>query len=519
VSEEERSQEVPRLKAREKILIQLHEHACETDEGVFPFEITQKGLSEQLGLRRSHVASALQVLVDEGFVTVVKGHVIGADRRLNVYCITPKGLEAAVSARMRVLEAEVSFEEGDSTSIVKVSEIVISRKASLASVMSQLERGGPVRGEVAVVTKVDKRLISTFCPTCKKQIEVDNVFFDEEVGFDCPGCGRPYRIVPAHTPEQTSEVPEKAPVDQGTAAMALLAAILTMAVAFVALPVCLSVVVLVGVSAGLIVWLSLRGRPDKPAKRRTPLRAVAFTLALSPVVMLLWHLTVAPFDAEPTAYVLFAVIALVVLPYGLMHRFASEFRGDYLLSSGCVLILVAAATMFVVDFGPIDVGMALALGITGAVLVVLSTFFPTDKDALVLDGAAAFGVFLFLLTGAVLTWTASDAFDVAGIAGIATLGVVLVGMRFAREIIGDRELSSHVIAASLLGGAVSLVIMGVLLIDGGSIVPGVLEIAAASPFAYLGSRNVFNEHWRPRLLLSALFASAGALAIAAGLIA
>ena len=116
-----------------------------------------------------------------------------------------KGFETGSALRTRLLEVEVSFEDSEGARTVKVSEIVGSRKASLASVIIQLDRGRTVRDEIAVVTAPEKKLISVFCPTCKKQIEVDNVFIDEEVGFDCPGCGRPYRIVPAQRKEETPE--------------------------------------------------------------------------------------------------------------------------------------------------------------------------------------------------------------------------------------------------------------------------------------------------------------------------
>lgn len=517
MSEEEGGPWGLRLKAREKILIQLCAYACDTDDGVFPFELSQKGLSEHLGLRRSHVAAALQALVEENLVEVVKGHVVGADRRLNVYCVTSKGLESANPARDRLLETEVPFEDSDGTRTVRVSEIVGSREATLASVMSQLERGGPVRGEVALVTKADKKLISVFCPTCKKQIEVDNVFFDEEVGFDCPGCGRPYRIVPAQKVETGDTAPAADEPRPRAVAAAVFAAVIVIVLAFIGLPVCLSTLVMAGVGIGLVVWLAISGKASKRLNPRTPFRAVSATLILSPALMLIWHLTVAPVDPYDVAYVLLPTIGAVVAADFFFTRRAPEFRGDFLLSAGCVMILVAAGTMFVVEFGAVDVGMALALGMAGGVFVVLSTFFPMDKDARVLDVAAAFGAFLLLLAGAVLIWAASDIMDVVGIGAVSLLGAVLITLRLGREVLGDRGLSDHLVAAALLGGAVVLVVMGVLMIDGGGTVEGAAEILLAVPFAYFGSKGVLNENWRSRLPLAAVLAAAGTVALAVGL--
>lgn len=62
-------------------------------DDVAPLALTQKGISEGLGLPRDHFNVALKRLVDKGFVSVSTQVVRGAPRRLRVYLLTRAGAE------------------------------------------------------------------------------------------------------------------------------------------------------------------------------------------------------------------------------------------------------------------------------------------------------------------------------------------------------------------------------------------------------------------------------------------
>ena len=517
------------LKAKEKVLVQLYLHRCEPDDGVFPFEVTQKGLSEHLGLRRSHVAVALQELVKDGVVEVVKGHVEGEERRQNAYCITDKGFEAGSALRSRLLEVEVSFEDSDGARTVKVSEIVDSRKASLTSVIIQLDRGGTVRDEIALVTTPEKKLVSVFCPTCKKQIEVDNVFFEEEVGFDCPGCGRPYRIVPAQRREEAAtkdvwaertggRTSAEAP-PRSAAWTAVAGAIITsISIMMFTGVFCLSGAILVGVVVGVILWALLRKREKAAPKPRTRVSAIIATVVLSPVLLIMWDVMVASIDVVETVTTLVPVLAVIVAGYAGVRVRLPGFKGDYLLTTGLVLILAAVASMALLDFGGLTPGMAMAAGIAGSVIVVMSTFHPVDKDAAVLDGGMSIGAFLLLLTALVLVQESGEPMDWLASGGVALLGATLIYLRVARETVGARDLSSHLLGALPMAVAIGLIAFGVLLLDGGSYLVAAAELATAAPLAYFGVKQLLREDRMPRVLLAAVFAVAIILSMLAGIV-
>src|SRR5512136_1892540 len=186
-----------KLTVKEKLLLELDQHSCEEDRGDYPIELTQKGLGESIGVRRSHVALSLQGLVEDKLVEVKKGRIEGEKRRQNIYILTPNGRSHAHEIRARVLSQDADFEMPGGIQHVSTESFLKISNANLMSVINQLERGDLVRDEITIVTRPEKRLITVFCPTCNKYLEVENSYIDETVGFDCPGCGRPYKIAPA----------------------------------------------------------------------------------------------------------------------------------------------------------------------------------------------------------------------------------------------------------------------------------------------------------------------------------
>ncbi len=236
-------------------------------------------------------------------------------------------------------------------------------------------------------------------------------------------------------------------------------------------------------------------------KPRTRISAVLGTVIISPLLLILWHMSVATIDPYETMAALLPIWGAAALGYLVVVFLLPDFRGDYLLSAGLVMIMIAAATMFVVEFGWIEVGMALAVGISGGVIVVLSTFHPIDRDAKVLDGAASTGAFLLLLAGVVLVPSSEEMTDLLASGSVALLGVVLVGVRAARELTGAKDISSHLLASIPLTMAGSLLALGAFLVEGGAVLAGVVELAAAVPFGYFGLKQVLNKDWPYRVPL------------------
>jgi hypothetical protein len=318
---------------------------------------------------------------------------------------------------------------------------------------------------------------------------------------------------------KAEEVPARATRSRQSAWVAVaLAAVAVLALVFAPASVCLSTIIVIGAVGGIVVWLLTRERIMAKPKPRTRTSAVLGTVIVSPFLLILWHMTVATVDPYETAVVLVPMLAAAAAGYLGVVFLLPDFRGDYLLSAGLVMIMVAAATMFVVEFGWIDVGMALAVGISGAVIAVLSTFHPIDRDAKMLDGGASTGAFLLLLAGVVLVPGSEEMTDLMASGSVALLGAILVGMRAARELTGAKDISSHLLASVPLTVAASLLALGVLLVDGGAALAGAVELAAAAPFGYFGLKQVLNKDWPYRVPLVTVFLAVIALALTAGLL-
>lgn len=492
------------LKAKDKVLVQLGEYRADPDDLPLPFEITQKGLSDHLGLRRSHVAMALQDLVKEGLVTVHKNHVEGGQRRLNVYLLTEAGVTRAREARDRLADRTVQYEDKDGTDVRRVEDIIESRKISLSSIIYQLDRGGTVRDEITIVAQVSRRLIPVFCPTCQKQIEVENTFEDQEVGFDCPGCGRPYRIVPVlETPGRERRTYPNWVI------LWLTASVVGCYIYFIAFAQHLFIGVLVFGVMGIVITLVVllgsspggkRKRPGPMSRPRSrPQNMVFFSVFFGAAFLVSWDIFISGIDPMDEIILVGPLVAGITFGYYGISSSAPHLKGEFLLTVGLLLVLVAATIMFTEHFGEFGVGTAPFLGISGGILLGLKQFETIEGNEMKLAVAFASGSYLLILTPVVILGECEGAGDFIAAGALIAVGLFLTSLRIVQARVTDHDLGEILAAAVPLVGAFGLAMMGVILILANAVVAGVFELAAMLPFGYLGTRRVFDECWMYKL--------------------
>jgi len=92
----------------EAIMIHLLEYQRYFEEGTVPLEMTQAGISNAVGVRRSHISSSLDTAKAKGFIEENLAHVKGQARRRKCYTLTSMGLPA-------VKDLKTKFEETDVT--------------------------------------------------------------------------------------------------------------------------------------------------------------------------------------------------------------------------------------------------------------------------------------------------------------------------------------------------------------------------------------------------------------------
>ena len=94
---------LPQLSVAERVLIHLSRIRVDRESDTAPRGICQEGISEAVGVLRSHVPRAVKDLISDGFLEEGKMHVREGDKRVKTYLITLRGLEKARQIEERML--------------------------------------------------------------------------------------------------------------------------------------------------------------------------------------------------------------------------------------------------------------------------------------------------------------------------------------------------------------------------------------------------------------------------------
>lgn len=125
-----------KLKIRDKILLHLLEFYRAEDTYDIPYEITQAGIAESVGISRTHVPREVKQLMEEGLIVEKKGRAVGTKKAVKAYFLSHYGFTKAREIREMIMNSEVTL-GGEKK---KVAEIVRERKTSLLSILKEIER-------------------------------------------------------------------------------------------------------------------------------------------------------------------------------------------------------------------------------------------------------------------------------------------------------------------------------------------------------------------------------------------
>ena len=158
-----------RVTVKEKILLHLLGYTRYKDEYEVPAQVTQDGMAKTVGVRRSHIASALKDLKEQGFVEEVKSRIEGQERRKNAYFLTHEGQAEGLSLKENILHKTVMFKSEDGT--LKEIEIVeinkhIPEKLPLVELLGHISNDGVF--QLIPEEKVPGLVVesSVVCPFC-----------------------------------------------------------------------------------------------------------------------------------------------------------------------------------------------------------------------------------------------------------------------------------------------------------------------------------------------------------------
>jgi DNA-binding MarR family transcriptional regulator len=215
-----------RITVNDKILVHLLEYTRYNDRPEVPREITQQGISEIVGARRSHVSLALSTLRERSLVEEKTVRVTDEVRRRKGYFLTSKGFETAKGLAEKYQMFKVRIEEAGGVKEAMISELpqLLGEKYYLVDVLCCLNKDGTLdiaelTGQKAEAIQEDKtkaplaRAMAA-CPMCATRVEFP---YDNEAILTvvCGSCGNTFRTSvgsPVYAPQSLAQVEVTVPV-------------------------------------------------------------------------------------------------------------------------------------------------------------------------------------------------------------------------------------------------------------------------------------------------------------------
>jgi hypothetical protein len=271
------------------------------------------------------------------------------------------------------------------------------------------------------------------------------------------------------------------------------------------------VVFLITVVLSLTVYITARTHVSETR----PKRVTAATISLVSIVLgyglvFIWSVLVAGVDLVATFSWYSPLLAGVVLGYAGTAKISMDLSREYLLVMGAFFALLGVSLVSV-DLGGLSQSGAPFVGVLGMTLLVIGSTNLMERNLWILDLVMAAGAFMLLVSFYVVLPGVESAVGWIALAGLVLLGAVMVAMRPMQNRI---EIALGQVFVSTLPFAVGalFLITGILMIDGGSIAAGLIEIALMVPFIYYGLRKVFDGEWMYRLPVASLLVGVEALA-------
>ena len=133
----------------QRVLFHLWDHPLSPSEWEGRPELTQAGISKEVGIARKHLPRTLKRLLEQGYIDQETRHVPGARQRCRVYGLTTSGKAAAEQVRASVLVREVLV-EGEEKPISDLTghELPLLNVLSCIDVAGRFLPDGPPEGEV-----------------------------------------------------------------------------------------------------------------------------------------------------------------------------------------------------------------------------------------------------------------------------------------------------------------------------------------------------------------------------------
>lgn len=109
--------------AKDRTLIHLKDYQNHQHSMVVPYEITQGGIADSIGITRGHLTQVINRMYEDGLVVEKVRHVEGTSRRRKVYFISPKGIELEQKLREELESQEIVLITSQERKRMKIKDI------------------------------------------------------------------------------------------------------------------------------------------------------------------------------------------------------------------------------------------------------------------------------------------------------------------------------------------------------------------------------------------------------------
>ena len=186
------------LSIDKKILLHIAKYSKYEFQYEVPFELSQEGIAQAIGIRRDNVPRTMKSLKNEDLIFEKVLRVEGVYRKRKVYFLTEKGQDYTNTLTAKVLKSitSIKMKNGDvvSKQISKILEDpsltrALSRKITLMDLLKEIPASEPLDWEIFITTLKNqppstepKKESSAIDPTKKTEVEgIDEESFKTDV--------------------------------------------------------------------------------------------------------------------------------------------------------------------------------------------------------------------------------------------------------------------------------------------------------------------------------------------------
>jgi len=506
------------ITVKEKILIHLLSYSRYKEEVEVPVQVSQEGMAKAVGVRRSHIASALKDLKDLGHVEEKKARVIGEKRRKNAYFLTHEGQAEALRLKEAVLEKKILLKTEDGA--VKEIEIPrlkdhIEEKLGVLEILNRLDDEGVFdvkRKEEPAEEGLERTVICPFCAQTNKNFELKEVELSSGgtgLSVTCFFCGREFLAAeismadqeeakgyaPTFLPSEiTPEEYAPPPFVTANPFLVSLGLFFMLASFLLALMIGLDyvssgffVLILVGfiLSFALLYFGLMNVRHLDAITRR--ILIVIGAIFVGFIALFVGLMLDAEYEAEQTW-----IMASVVIPaFGVFifgKPLAKSLRSELSLSLGVFLVLFGSFTIIFFDLFSWSAWYSPFWVIVGSMMVFTSYEIERlDIIFVIRAGCIGVGAFMTLFCIVLMVQSGSALWPFRAISAILWLliGIYLVLIRFQHQEAFEKSILA--LRGALLSGIGELFfLVGILLALNGRIMECAVEFFIGIPIIYYG---------------------------------